>query len=173
MDNPKAAKLIKHFGAIISGKLPLTPQNNPLFLEAVYTSPDPAGYVDSIINSPKGLSSLQSSLRMDMSTSFLNNTAAKVVETIAAPEVSSISNGTYVQKVVTAIVEPPIFWGALLRAFKQGRMDLGVNFLIAKGYTGQTTEQLEPSLLMSIVGVRLRSYVSASYTYRFGTHHLN
>ena len=30
--------------------------------------------------------------------------------------------------------------GALLRSFKQGRMDLGVNFLIAKGYAGQTTE---------------------------------
>ena len=57
--------------------------------------------------------------------------------------------------------------GAVLRTFKQGRMDLGVNFLIAHGYTGQTTEQLEPSPFMSVVGVRLHSYVSASYTYRF------
>jgi hypothetical protein len=32
--------------------------------------------------------------------------------------------------------------GALLRTVKQGRMDLGVNFLIARGYTGQTTEIL-------------------------------
>jgi len=57
--------------------------------------------------------------------------------------------------------------GAILRTFQQGRMDLGVNFLIAKGYTGQTTEQLEPSPLTSVVGVRLHSYVSASYTYHF------
>jgi hypothetical protein len=57
--------------------------------------------------------------------------------------------------------------GALLREFRQGRMDVGVNFLIAHGYTGQTTEQLEPSPFMSVVGVRLPSYVSASYTYRF------
>lgn len=55
--------------------------------------------------------------------------------------------------------------GALLRTFQNGRMDLGLNFLIAKGYTGQTTQQLEPSPLMSVVGVRLHSYVSASYTY--------
>ena len=122
MDNPKAAKLIKLFGAIVSGKQPLTPQNNPLFLEAVYTSPDPAGYVDSIINSPKGLSSLQSSLRRDMSTAFLNDTAPKVVLTFSAQEVSSIANGTHVQKVVIAIVEPPIFWGALLRAFQAGQL---------------------------------------------------
>ena len=58
--------------------------------------------------------------------------------------------------------------GAVLRTFNQGRMDLGVNFLIARGYTGQTTEQLEPSPVMSVVGVRLHSYASSSFTYHFG-----
>jgi Carboxypeptidase regulatory-like domain len=58
--------------------------------------------------------------------------------------------------------------GAVLRSFKQGRMDLGVNFLIAKGYTGQTIEQLEPSPFMTVVGVPLKSYASVSFTYHFG-----
>jgi hypothetical protein len=58
--------------------------------------------------------------------------------------------------------------GAVLRSFKQRRMDLGANFLIAKGYTGQTTEQLEPSPSMSVVGVRLHSYASVFFTYHFG-----
>ncbi|HKI12680.1 MAG TPA: hypothetical protein VKA02_11235, partial [Candidatus Acidoferrum sp.] len=61
--------------------------------------------------------------------------------------------------------------GALLRSFRQGRMDLGVNFLIAKGYTGQTTEVLvlpdDAAPFERVVGVRLPSYVSVSYTYRF------
>jgi len=61
--------------------------------------------------------------------------------------------------------------GALLRSFRQGRMDLGVNFLIARGYTGQTTEVLalpdDPAPFERVVGVRLPSYVSLSYTYRF------
>ncbi len=61
--------------------------------------------------------------------------------------------------------------GALLRSFRQGRMDLGVNFLIANGYTGQTTEVLaladDPAPFERAVGVRLPSYVSISYTYRF------
>jgi hypothetical protein len=57
--------------------------------------------------------------------------------------------------------------GSVLRAFRRGRMDVGVNFLIAKGYTGQTIEQLFPSPFANVVGVRLQSYVSASYTYRF------
>jgi hypothetical protein len=59
--------------------------------------------------------------------------------------------------------------GALLRPFKQGRMDLGVNFLIAKGYAGQTTEVLalpvDSAPLERAVGLRLPSYVSVSWTY--------
>jgi len=65
--------------------------------------------------------------------------------------------------------------GALLRSFRQGRVDLGVNFLIAKGYTGQTTEGLalpdDPAPFERVVGVRLPSYVSVSYTYRFQPRH--
>ena len=61
--------------------------------------------------------------------------------------------------------------GALLRAFRQGRMDLGVNFLIARGYTGQTTEVLalpdDAAPFQRVVGVRLPSYISVSYTYHF------
>jgi hypothetical protein len=61
------------------------------------------------------------------------------------------------------------FRGALLRSFLQNRMDVGVNFLIASGYTGQTTETLavdgQSSPFEQIVGVRVPSYVSVSYTY--------
>ena len=61
--------------------------------------------------------------------------------------------------------------GALLRTFQQGRMDLGVNFLITMGYTGQTTEVLalpdDAAPFERAASVRLPSYVSISYTYRF------
>ncbi len=61
---------------------------------------------------------------------------------------------------------------ALLRPFANGKMSLGMNFLVAGGYTGQTTEVLalpeDQAPFERIVGVRLPSYVSLSYTYRFG-----
>jgi hypothetical protein len=47
-------------------------------------------------------------------------------------------------------------------------VDLGVNFLIAGGYTGQTTEAFAPSQIPEVVGVRIPSYASLSLTYRFG-----
>jgi hypothetical protein len=50
-------------------------------------------------------------------------------------------------------------------------MMAGVNFMIATGYSGQTTEVLavggEETPFEQVVGVRLPSYVTASYSYRF------
>ena len=66
------------------------------------------------------------------------------------------------------------FRGAVVRPFLNGRMDAGVNFLIASGYTGQTTENFYPNpviegtVVQEVVGVRIPSYASLSLTYRLG-----
>lgn len=61
--------------------------------------------------------------------------------------------------------------GELLRPFKDNRMTIGVNFLIARGYTGQTTETIPfeggTCPLECVVGIPLKSYVSLSWTYYF------
>jgi hypothetical protein len=48
-------------------------------------------------------------------------------------------------------------------------MSVGANFLLASGYTGQTTETLaiptDSSPLERVVGVPLKSYISLSWTY--------
>ncbi|HWZ31719.1 MAG TPA: TonB-dependent receptor [Bryobacteraceae bacterium] len=63
------------------------------------------------------------------------------------------------------------FRGALVRPFLNGRLDAGIHFLLARGYTGQTTEVLalpgEGDASERIVGVRLASYAGASLTFRF------
>jgi hypothetical protein len=63
------------------------------------------------------------------------------------------------------------FRGAVLRPFLENRMSIAANFLIANGYTGQTTEVLAyPSNVAPIeqvVGVPMKSYISASFTYYF------
>jgi hypothetical protein len=50
-------------------------------------------------------------------------------------------------------------------------MDLGVNFLLAAGYTGQTLETLalpaDPAPFERIVGVPLNSYISVTCIYNF------
>jgi len=54
------------------------------------------------------------------------------------------------------------------------RVSAGVNFLLASGYTGQTTEVLalpgEGDPFERVVGVRLPSYAAVSVSYRLGRH---
>jgi hypothetical protein len=59
--------------------------------------------------------------------------------------------------------------GAVVRPFMNARLTAGVNFLIASGYTGQTTASFYPqTVIQEVVGVRLPSYASVTLTYRFG-----
>jgi hypothetical protein len=60
------------------------------------------------------------------------------------------------------------FRGAVVRPFLGGRLTAAINFLIASGYTGQTTENFFPSDIQEVVGVRIPSYASLSLTYSFG-----
>jgi hypothetical protein len=66
------------------------------------------------------------------------------------------------------------FRAALARPFLDGRVNVGINMLVASGYTGQTTEnfwnfaQNTPQSVQEIVGVRIPSCASANVTYRFG-----
>jgi hypothetical protein len=58
-------------------------------------------------------------------------------------------------------------------------MVLSTEFLIANGYTGQTTEVFAypsdptfPAPFQRIVGVPLKSYITMSWTYHFRQHNL-
>jgi Carboxypeptidase regulatory-like domain len=62
------------------------------------------------------------------------------------------------------------FRAALVRPFLDSRLDVGVNMLVAGGYTGQTIENFYPSQVEEVVGVRIPSYASINITYKFGGH---
>lgn len=68
----------------------------------------------------------------------------------------------------------PEFRGAIYRPFQDGRVILSTEFLIASGYTGETTEVFAepsdptyPTPIERVVGVPLKSYVTISATYHF------
>jgi hypothetical protein len=60
------------------------------------------------------------------------------------------------------------FRGAVVRPFLDQRLNVGVNFLVASGHTGQTLETFGGSDISEVVGVRIPSYASVNVTYRFG-----
>ncbi|MBZ5605030.1 MAG: hypothetical protein LAO79_22255 [Acidobacteriia bacterium] len=58
------------------------------------------------------------------------------------------------------------FRGALVRSFLDERLQAGVHFQIAGGYTGQTAEVFAG--IESVAGIYVPSYATASIRYRFG-----
>jgi hypothetical protein len=64
------------------------------------------------------------------------------------------------------------FRGALVRDFDKGKVQAGVRFQLACGYSGQTTEVLalpaEADSLERVVGVHIPSYATVSFRYHFG-----
>ena len=71
---------------------------------------------------------------------------------------------------------------SLARPFLEGKITVGVNMMIASGYTGQTTENFATDIkpgyvgplpvpenpVAEVVGVRIPSYASVNFTYKFG-----
>jgi len=88
----------------------------------------------------------------------LEYVGTKPLGTGCLPDLNAECTGTPVKE----------FRGAVVRAFMNGRVTCGANFLIAGGYTGQTTENFYGSDIQEAVGVRIPSYASITLTYRFG-----
>jgi hypothetical protein len=71
---------------------------------------------------------------------------------------------------------------AVARPFLEGKINVGVNVMVARGYTGQTVENfaldhqagyvgplpVPENPVAEVVGVRIPSYASVNLTYRFG-----
>ncbi len=84
--------------------------------------------------------------------------AAKPLGTGCAPNVNVQCIGVPVKE----------FRAAVARSFREERFNLGVNLLLAGGYTGQTLENLYPSNASIVTGVRIPSYASVNLSYHFG-----
>ncbi len=82
----------------------------------------------------------------------------KPLGTGCAPDLNAQCTGVSVKEFRAAVVRP----------FLNNRLDIGVNMLIAGGYTGQTVENFYPSPIQEVVGVRIPSYASVNLTYKFG-----
>ncbi|KAF8957447.1 hypothetical protein BDZ97DRAFT_106463 [Flammula alnicola] len=94
----------------------LTLHNAGHFLEAICAQPDPAACVDKIIASKSGLLTLQQAVRCKLSPQVFNGQASDLTF-LQAPDLQIIHGGTYLNDVVTKIIQPPIFWDVFRAAF--------------------------------------------------------
>ena len=121
--NRRGDRLRNLFFKIISGEQSLaSSQNAKLFIEAISDQSDPVQCIQKLIGSPKGLSAIQSALRLDTSCEFINSSATAFIRYIQAPDLAVICQGEYLRDVIRTITEPPIFWDAFVKAQASDRL---------------------------------------------------
>jgi hypothetical protein len=125
-DNIRNGRLRSFFGRVLGGEQALTNfQNAKLFIEAICEQPDPVKCAERLISSPKGLPALQSALRLDVSSGFLNTSASRFLRYIQDPELKVVCKGEFLQQLILTVAETPIFWDAFVKAQKTGCLEDG------------------------------------------------
>jgi len=117
MDPVRAAKLDTLFKKTLRSSNPVPSSQKELFIAAICAKGDRVACISEIIRSGNGLASLQVALRYDSNVMFVNNHAVKILDYLRAPEIEEVSSGQYLQKVLMAMVMPPVFWESLCSAY--------------------------------------------------------
>ncbi|KAF8624034.1 hypothetical protein AX17_007240 [Amanita inopinata Kibby_2008] len=114
----RAKRLEDLYRKVLRDTKPITASQKDLFLEAIYTQEDRVNCISSLVASKNGLASLAVAMRCDLGFTFINNQAEKLLNYLRAREIGEIDSGRYLQKILTAMLLPPVFWSALCSAFK-------------------------------------------------------
>ncbi|KAH8103941.1 P-loop containing nucleoside triphosphate hydrolase protein [Cristinia sonorae] len=119
----RARHLRRTFLEVLAGKQPLGTYNTPLFLESIYSWPNPSSVVEQIFATDNGLDLLRQSLQSKLDPPFFNDHAHRLLKYLDSPELRLIDSGQYLRKIIVSITEPPIFWNAFRRSFLEGKLD--------------------------------------------------
>ena len=134
----RTSKLNTFFASVLAGSKQLTTsKQGELFLDSIWfvTLPklaldtdfqsaqvDPPTCIERIISSSSGLSSLQTSLRLDTSPTFINGPASGFLQYITHSSLKLICGGDFLRQIVLQIAQPPIFWNAFAQCMLQGKL---------------------------------------------------
>ena len=119
----RAIRLQRNFDDVVHGRKSLAPHTTSLFVEGLCMQQDAADCAHKLNNSKGGLQAIQSVMRMDTSSTFINGSGTKVLTYfLQFPKLKDIGGGRYLQEIVTKIANPPIFWDAFVLAFKGGKL---------------------------------------------------
>lgn len=115
----------KFLFAVLDGKRVIkSPKDARLFLEAVCSEQDRSSTVEKLVASSHGLQALMSSLRYDLSTSFINEAATAFLAYISHADIKQLYGGQLLRDVLAVVVEPPTFWNALERSYAEKSLSM-------------------------------------------------
>ena len=182
-DLARLSRLGKVFDQVCAGRFTVNSSNYRLYLESIYTGPDPATRVDQLLrNNQLGLVALKSSLYSDASPDFLNGPATQVCRYLSNPLLAGIRGGEYVGKIVGQIIHPPIFWDAFVDAFKARQLtsegEESFAWLLLQAVTVPMADVQDRTTFTdiardeSLIGRLLNSQSNGARTYAYKLRHL-
>ncbi|KAK2464129.1 hypothetical protein APHAL10511_003877, partial [Amanita phalloides] len=143
MDPIRAARLEKLFKKVLKDKVPVSASQKDLFLDALCAQ-DPVSCISDLLGHDNGIASLRAAMQYDGRAEFLNNHATKVLEYFRAPAVEQVNGGDYLEKVLVALVMPPIFWQMISSAYDARQLnenaEICFSWLLYKLISFQTSD---------------------------------
>ncbi len=119
----RSSRLRSFLAKVLAGKQDITTTSNAkLFLEAICDQPQPATCIQRLVGSARGFPSLQSAVRVDTSSTFLNGSLAALLCYLQAPDLKSLCGGDILKQVILSIVDPPLVWDAFVDAVKSNKI---------------------------------------------------
>ena len=148
MDPILASRLDALFKKTLKSNTLIAVSQKERFIEAICAQSDRVACISEIILHNNGLASLQAVLRYDSSALFVNNHAVKILEYLRAPEIEELSSGQYLQKILMALVTPPIFWEALCSAYRSRQLSGDGEYVILSIHPSAVQKSYQPSYRM-------------------------
>ena len=115
VDRVRATNLDGIYNRILSGKQTLGKPHAKLFVEAVYSQPDPVTTVQRLLSNSNGSDALRTALCSDDSASFINSHGVKLLRFLQDRNLHIVYGGSFLRNVLTHITQPSMFWDALVR----------------------------------------------------------
>ena len=120
----RTGKLRKLFRDVLGGSRKVTTSGDAKrFIEAVQVHESPAICVERLVASTNGLEAIRSSVRAELSLTFLQSHVLSLLLFLSKPEVKVVAEGQFLGRILYVIVNPPTVWEALVSHFMGGRLD--------------------------------------------------
>ncbi|KAG6147076.1 hypothetical protein E4U28_007793 [Claviceps purpurea] len=118
-DGIRVARLQKIFWDFLQGRRSIkTEHEGNLFLESICAQESPSICVEKIIASPNGLENIQRGVRVNTSAHYISLHVIPFLNYVSHSDVKSLCEGTFLEKIVVAVVEPPTLWKVMAQLYR-------------------------------------------------------
>ncbi|KAI1208325.1 P-loop containing nucleoside triphosphate hydrolase protein [Annulohypoxylon truncatum] len=124
MSEYRTRQLNKLFYNILEGKQTVVKlQDAEKFLESIVNRTDKADCIERLVTSESGQDALHKSLVLGNSAQFINAYTTNLLEFLRDPTLKRVGDGELLNQILWAMVDPPLFWNALVQHVKMQQLE--------------------------------------------------